>query len=91
MSGLEAIVGLKKMTIHQCQELAKDVGFDKATFYLCGPKDRIKAKWLDAYFGLFQVDGDKGFVSVQQFQYNPDVWCEDLMPEEQSDAARNPE
>lgn len=78
MSGFEAVVGLEKMTIHQCQELAKDIGFDKATFDLCGPKGKLKAKWLDAYFGMFQIEGSDGFVMVKQFAFTPDVWCENL-------------
>jgi hypothetical protein len=85
MNGLEVIVGLEKMTIHQCQELAKKVGFDKTEFMLCGPKGRVKAKWLDAYFGFFQVEGSDGFNTVQQFAFNPDVWCESLLPSPSGD------
>lgn len=77
-TGLEAIVGLKKLTINQCQELAKDVGYDKATFDLVGPKGRKPCKWLDAYMGMFQIDGDKGFVMVHQLQFVSDLWCENL-------------
>lgn len=80
MSGLEVIVGLKKLTIHQCQELAKDIGYDHATFDLCGPKGRTPCKWLDAYLGLFIVDGAEGFNTVSQFEYAPDIWCENVMP-----------
>lgn len=75
---LEKLVGLEKMTIHQCQELAKKAGYDKTEFLLCGPKGKMKAKWLDAYFGMFQIEGSDGFVMVQQFAFNPDVWCESL-------------
>jgi hypothetical protein len=75
---LEKIVGLEKMTIHQCQELAKKAGYDKTEFMLCGPKGKMKAKWLDAHFGFFQVEGNDGIVAVQQLAFNPDVWCEDL-------------
>ena len=79
MTGLEAIVGLERMTINQCERLAKDLGTN-ATFDLCGPKGKIKAKWLDAYMGLFQIEGSEGFVMTRQFEMRPDVWCENLMP-----------
>ena len=76
--GLEAIVGLEKLTINQCESLAKKMGFDKTTFDLCGPKGKLKAKWLDAYMGIFHIDGQEGFVMTRQFEFNPDVWCENL-------------
>ena len=77
---IEKILGLEKMNILQCQEAAKKIGFDGATFKLCGPTGSLNATWLDAYFGLFQIEGQDGFLSVQQFQFNDDVWCENLMP-----------
>ena len=80
MIGLEAIAGLEKMTINQCERLAQDLDFDGATFDLCGPKGKLKAKWLDAYMGLFQIEGQEGFVMTRQFEMRPDVWCENLMP-----------
>lgn len=82
MTGIEGFVGLKKMTLHQCQELAKDVGFDSSTFKLCGPKGSKNAKWLDAYFGFFQLEGNDGFMSARDFAFAQDLWCEDLMPAE---------
>lgn len=85
--GLEAIVGLEKMTINQCQELAKDMDFDGATFDLCGPKGKLPCKWLDAYMGLFVINGAEGFNMVSQFQFRPDVWCENLQFGEASNAA----
>lgn len=78
---LEALVAtatLPRMNILQCQEAAKQLGFDSAEFYLCGPRGRVKCKWLDAYFGMFMVDGATGFNMASQFQFAPDVWCEGL-------------
>lgn len=76
----EAVVGLKKLTINQCQELAKDLGFDGATFDLCGPLGKKACVWRDAYMGIFTMtEDDKTFI-VSQFQYVPDIWCENLMP-----------
>lgn len=81
---IEQLVGLEKMNILQCQELAKDVGFDSATFDLCGPSGCLKAKWLDAYFGFFQIEGQEGFMTVQSFQFNPDIYCVNLVPKSEA-------
>lgn len=77
---IEKLIGKDKLTINQCQRLAEGIGFDGATFDLCGPKGKLPAKWLDAYMGLFQIDGQEGFVMVRQFEFRDDVWCENLMP-----------
>ena len=58
-----------KMSIAQCQELAKRVLIGEPTakisFDLVGPKGRIHCVWLDAFLGLLQEDGSKSFISVQ--------------------------
>ena len=79
---IEKALGLEKMTILQCQELAKKIGFDSATFNLCGPKASIPCRWLDAYLGFFTVRDDEGggFMMASDFQFNNDVWCTDLNP-----------
>lgn len=77
---LEKLLGLEKMNILQCQEMAKNIGFDSTTFDLCGPKGRKKASWRDAYFGFFEIEGVDGCFAASQFQYYPDVWCENVMP-----------
>lgn len=79
---LENLVGLDKLSILQCQDLAKDIGYDSATFYLVGTSGTLKAKWLDAYLGLFMIDGEDGFLTVKQFQYIPDIYCTNLMPKD---------
>lgn len=75
---LEKLVGLDRLTIHQCQDLAKKVGFDKTTFDLVGPKGRLPAKWIDAYFGFFEVEGQEGFLSVAQIGYAQNLHCENV-------------
>ncbi len=77
-TGIEAAFGLEKMTIHQCQHLAEKLGFDSTEFYLCGPKGKMKAKWLDAYMGLFQVGDEPGFNTVGQIALASNLWCEGL-------------
>lgn len=77
---LEKILGLEKMNILQCQSLAKKIGFDSATFNLCGPKGTLPCKWHDAHMGMFTtVDNPNSFMMVSQFEF-ADVWCTDLMP-----------
>lgn len=80
---IEKVMGLEKMSIQQCQELAKDIGFDSATFNLCGPTGKIACRWLDAYFGMFVTENDPDhFMMVSQIQFIPDIYCTDLMPTE---------
>lgn len=85
----EKMLGLEKMSILQCQQAAKKIGFDSATFDLCGPKGRIACVWLDAYMGAF-VSKDKpdNFMLASQFQFNEDVWCENLMSKEENYGSR---
>jgi hypothetical protein len=57
------------MNLYQCQEKAKDVGFDKARFFAMFPAGPVECQWFDAYMGLFKVDVDglrDGFLTVKQ-------------------------
>lgn len=57
------------MNIYQCQRMAKDIGFDSARFVALFPSGPAECKWLDAYFGFFEVDVEGmrgGFVTVDQ-------------------------
>lgn len=79
---IEKSIGLEKLSILQCQQLAKTIGYNTATFDLCGPKGKLKAKWLDAYMGIFQIGEESGgFNMVSQFQYLPDIYCTNLQVE----------
>lgn len=65
-------------SINDCMQLAQDSeAFDTATFDLVGPRGRIKAKWLDAYMGLLQVEGDSGFCMARDFDRH-DIHCENF-------------
>ena len=55
----------ERMSIVECEDRAKDEGFDTATFDVVGPNGRVKAKWLDAYMGMFTVEGQKGCVMTR--------------------------
>lgn len=77
----------KQMSLVECEDMAKDQGFNTATFDVVGPGGRLKAKWLDAYMGMFQVEGHTGFLMTSEakdsfrnmnlhcenFQANPEV------------------
>jgi len=66
-------------SIAQCEELAKDLdAHNTMTFDLVGPKGRKPAKWLDAYYGFFQLEGVEGFLATSQFTYARDLTCENL-------------
>ena len=79
------ILGIEKMSISQCQELAKKIGSNSATFDLVGPNGRMKAKWLNAYMGLFTLEGRDGFIMVDQIQFIPDLYCENLLPKSEEE------
>lgn len=80
MKKLEQLVGKDKVSIQQCQRLAEDLGHDKMTFDLVGPKGRIRCKWLDAYFGMFQQVGkDEGkFMMASELEFMDGIHCENL-------------
>lgn len=77
------------MTLHQCEQLAKDQCFDGMKFTAMFPAGPRVCKWLDAYFGMFTIEGvtDGSFVMVRQVDDQfPDLVC---IPhtEEESEAA----
>ena len=76
---LEALVGLEKMSILQCQQLAKMAGYNSCTFDLVGPKARVQCEWIDAYMGIFRIENE-GLFLVADIQFATDVHCENLIP-----------
>lgn len=58
------------MNIYQLQKLAKNNGFDSMKFVgkpLVHSFKEFKAKWLDAYLGLFEIEGQSGFTTIDTF------------------------
>jgi len=53
----------------EAQDLDGTVKFD-----LCGPLGRKSCTWLDPYMGLFQIDGDDGFLMTRDIP--PSLWVE---------------
>ena len=81
------LLSTPKLTIHQCEQIAKDLGFDKLKFDLVGPLGRKPAQWLDAYMGLFRLEEDPDhFIQVSQVSSALDLWCENVrLPEEEEE------
>lgn len=75
---LEKILGIEKVHILQCQVLAKKIGFGKTKFDLCGPTGRLKARWIDAYLGFFEIEGQEEIYRVSDIQFVNDIWCENI-------------
>lgn len=68
----------ERMTFAECAEKAKDAdSHDSATFDVVGVGGRASAKWLDAYFGLFIIDGENGFSSGKEAEAHG-LWCENF-------------
>ena len=55
------------MNLYQCQKYAEKNGFDSMKFNAHFPTGIRKCQWLDAYFGLFTIEGvtDNSFISVR--------------------------
>jgi len=59
------------MRILELQKYAEDNGFDSVRFKFVGPTGKtVTCKWLDAYMGLFEIDGVNGFITVNSFINN---------------------
>lgn len=67
-----------KMNLYQCENYAKTNGFDSVEFIALFPAGPKKCRWLDAYFGMFQIDGvGDGFVMTRDIdKMFPDLECE---------------
>ena len=64
------------MNLYQCEAYAQKNGFDSIEFEADFPVGNVKCKWLDAYFGFFQVEGMEGFVTTSQIdEMFPDLVC----------------
>jgi len=86
---LEKLVGLEKVSILQCEEMAKRIGYDTMEFDLCGPKGKKPAIWIDAYLGLLQIKGNEKMIMTRQLMFVQDLWCENLrLPEKYEQTGR---
>mgnify|MGYP000524126137 CR=1 FL=1 len=67
------------MNIYQCQKYAKQNGFDSVKFTTDFPIGTRTCKWLDAYFGMFTIEGitDGAFITVRDVDAQfPRLECE---------------
>lgn len=58
------------MNIYELQEYAEDNGFDNLKFSFTNPLTgkTVDCQWLDAYMGLFKIEGTEGFLTVKQLK-----------------------
>jgi hypothetical protein len=79
------LMGKKQFHILEVETLAKVLGSAMVhTFEIVGPKGRLKFRWVDPHYGIFErIDENdasqylKGF-STNQFQFVIDIHCENL-------------
>lgn len=58
-----------RMGLLEAEEYAKDNDqFSDGRFVIEAPAGDLHCTWLDAYFGLFRIDGTEGFVSVRDMR-----------------------
>lgn len=56
------------MKIRELEEYAQNNGFDSLEFTFVNLLGEVtNCKWLDAYFGLFTVEGSEGFITVNNW------------------------
>ncbi|WP_217589788.1 hypothetical protein [Burkholderia sp. GbtcB21] len=69
---------MDQMTLERCERLAKDDdAYNCATFDLVGPGGTFKCRWIDAYFGMFQMgDDNKHFVMASELYDIPGIHVE---------------
>lgn len=65
------------MNLYQCEAYAQKNGFDTVMFEADFPVGTKKCKWIDAYFGFFEVEGlGEGFVMTRDIdEMFPDLVC----------------
>ena len=68
----------ERMTIHQCELKAQELGYDCTYFDLCGPNGRKRCKWDDAYMGIVTSLESGKLFSVESLYRNPSVWAENV-------------
>ena len=65
------------LSLVQCRNKAQELGYDSMTFDLCGSKGKRKAQWVDAFMGVFMVEGELGVFFEREYRHL-DMWCDNL-------------
>jgi hypothetical protein len=70
------------MNLYQAQRHAEDNGYDSEKFIAFFPAGTKVCKWIDAYFGMFNIEGTgDGFVMVRDVDdMCPNLVCEPITP-----------
>lgn len=56
------------MNLYELEEYAKKNGFNTVRFEFTNLLGEVKrARWMDAYYGFFQLDDSENFFTVSQF------------------------
>ena len=72
------------MNLYQCEKYAQKNGFNSVEFIAYFPAGPKVCRWLDAYFGILEIDGvGDGFVRTGDIDMMfPDLVCEVLKKKE---------
>jgi hypothetical protein len=64
------------MKIDELQKYAKENGFDSVKFKFTNTKGKtVEGHWLDAFFGLFRLNDNDGFIRVETWkEYTNDIF-----------------
>ena len=53
------------MTLDECCTYAQEHGFDSVRFSFINLRgEKVLCQWLDAYFEMFKIVGEEGFIRV---------------------------
>ena len=57
------------MQLRKLQKYAQNHGFNTLKFKIISPNgNELNCQWLDAYFGFFTIEGQEGFLTVEQYE-----------------------
>jgi len=78
MTTIEKLIyDMTHLTVDQMLELVKKSGnTENRRFKATGPKGSVEGTILDVYLGLFQFDGEDGFVLAKDFGFANDITWE---------------
>ena len=67
-----------RMSILQCQIVAKQARPMDTTFVLVGPTGRLRCRWLDPFLGFITVEGHDGCITCTRLAMAHDLHVENV-------------
>lgn len=74
-----------KMTLLECQQIAKGYDSGIVTFEFCGPAGSRKAEWVDADLGTFRLEREEKLLQVNmdlpcgmKLSEADSFWCDNI-------------